>query len=639
MAKVVKTELEKYRKLSPVWNVALTTLSIVGIGIALMNIFAFTPFGFVGFLENAYLYALMALFLSQVFLHIPASRSAPRDRIPWYDICLFGSTMAICFYFIHKSWDIIFLGWAFLAPMSMSVLALLCCILVLEAVRRAGGLILCLFTGFFAIFPLFTHYMVGPIQGNPSDFWPLVSYHILSTDSVLGLPMRVVGDLVIGFIIFAVVLQVSGGSSFFTDFATALFGNRRGGPAKVSVVSSGLFGSISGSVVANVMTTGCVTIPTMKRTGFPAHYAAAIEACASTGGMLMPPVMGTVAFIMAMFLNIDYFQIIIAAAIPSILYYFALLVQVDAYAAKVGAQGLPKSQIPQLTKTLRIGWPYIVSFLILLYYIYIRQTAQAPFYAIAFLLPITLILKRIEFSFQNLLSFGVEAGRVLGELTSILAACGFLIGAFGITGIGVTFSRELIMLAHGNIYGILALGALASYILGMGLTVSACYIFLAIVLAPGLIHAGIDIMAAHLFVLYWGVVSFITPPVAIGAYAAAGLAQANFFKTGFLAMRMGVVLYFIPFMFVLDPSLIAQGSLFDVLLTSLKAFVGIFILAGSLEGYIIGIGKLSTPLKLYFAVSAILLVFPELLTDIIGIFLILIGWSAIYLRQKHLVTV
>jgi len=453
-------------------------------------------------------------------------------------------------------------------------------------------------------------------------------------------------------------------------------GGVRGGPAKVAIVASGLFGSLSGSVITNVLTTGSMTIPAMKRTGYPATYAGGIEACASTGGVLMPPVMGTTAFVMASFLEIPYIWVAIAAIVPSFLYFFGLFVQIDSYAARYGIQGMPKSELPSAMKTLKEGWYYIFAFFLLItLLVYLKREAQAPFFAtaallilsqfgklkpndmwfyvlagtfIAFLglvllsvnfppelvtlipvgatilaLIISHIPKHIRISPERIWDFFEQTGKLLAELVGILAAVGLIIGGVMGTGVAGAFSGELVRLAGGEVMLLLFMGALTSFLLGIGMTVTAAYIFLAIVLAPALIELGLDPIAVHLFILYWGMVSFITPPVALGAFAAATVAGASPMKTGLEAMRLGSVIYFLPFFFVLNPALVLNGALSEILIETSTATLGVVLIASGMQGYLVLVGKLEKALgfvsRLLLVGAGLLLAYPEMQSNIVGL--------------------
>ncbi|MBU1156372.1 MAG: TRAP transporter fused permease subunit, partial [Proteobacteria bacterium] len=442
---------------------------------------------------------------------------------------------------------------------------------------------------------------------------------------IIGLPMRVVGNILIGYMVFAVALQITGGGRFFMDISASLFGFVRGGAAKVSIFSSALFGSISGSAISNVLTTGAITIPSMKKAGYPPHYAAAIEACASTGGVLMPPVMGATAFVMAEFLGLPYVDICIAAVVPSVLYYGGLFLQADAYAAKTGLKGIPRSQLPSLSATLQTGWVYIVAlFLLVWMLLYMRWEVWAPFVSAALLLLVASLRRRDALRLKQWISFVRGVGTVLAELAALLAAIGMIIGALSITGVAHSFSSEIIKLAGGQIWLLLALGAITSFVLGMGMTITACYVFLAMVLAPALVRSDLNPLAVHLFIMYWGMASYITPPVALAAFAGAGIAGSDPMKTGFKSMQLGVVNYFVPFFFVLNPGLIFQGPPWEVALAISGCLLGMLVISASMEGWVLGIGKPPMWLRPFLFISGLLLAAPEMLTDILGLVLLVL---------------
>jgi TRAP transporter 4TM/12TM fusion protein len=476
-----------------------------------------------------------------------------------------------------------------------------------------------------SLYPTYAHLMPGSFAGLSQTLPDTARYHLMSQESVLGIPMQVFGTLIIGFIIFGVTLQATGGGRFFINIAFSLLGNVRGGPAKVAILASGLFGSLSGSVITNVLTTGAMTIPAMRRTGYPATYAGGIEACASTGGVLMPPIMGATAFVMASFLNIPYSTVAIAAVIPAFLYYLALFLQIDAYAARERIAGLPKEELPKLGRTLREGWHYVFAFALLIWLLmYLRREALAPFYATAALLVLTQFRRDTRMGVAKLVEFVESNGRLLAELIAILAAVGLIIGGLVVTGMAGTFSGDLVRLAGGNAILLLIMGAITSFILGMGMTVTAAYIFLAIVLAPGLVKLGLDPLAVHLFIMYWGMLSYITPPVALGAFAAASLAHANPMRTGLEAMRLGSIIYFLPFFFVLNPAMIFHGPWLQVFSVTATAIVGVLLLAASMQGYLLGVGTFAHTTGGWIAralllVGGLLLAAPGWDTNVIGI--------------------
>jgi len=615
------------------WTVIV--LSILPLAAAIAHNFHISFWGMI-FAGNSYLYFLLMFYLPLVFLSFPQRKKASRERIPWYDFVLAALTFISCFYFFNHSMEILSMGWEMEAPLTAQVFSLILILLILEASRRMAGLVFAIVCIFFGSYPLFSQHMPGFLMGNAMSFGRTIGYHAMGDASIVGLPMSVVGNVLIGFMIFAIALQATGAGQFFLEIALALFGSVRGGAAKVSVVSSALMGSVSGSVIANVLTTGSFTIPAMKKTGYPAYYAGAVEACASTGGVLMPPVMGATAFVMAQMLGIPYVKIIIAAAIPSILYYLGLFFQTDCYAATHGLRGLPREGCPSVGRTLKAGWFYIISFAVLLYIaIWMWREAQAPWVAIAVLLALNLLHKEKRMTLKAFWAFAEDTGKFMGELSAILAAVGLIIGGLMVTGVAHAFASEVVSFAGGNMILLLVLGAFTSLILGMGLTITACYIFLALVMAPALVSAGYNPLAVHLFIMYWGMISFITPPVALGSFAAASLAGAPFFQTGFQAMRLGLPIYFLPFFFVLNPALICHGTLWEVLYATIGCALGIGLIASALGGYLVKLGRLSgVGSRSFIFISGFLLAMPEWRTDIIGLILGVVTILILGLKKK-----
>ena len=597
------------RDLPKFWRGIIFIFCIASLFFIVNQIFLLKPFGFM-LLESSYLHLILGIFLALAFIiYSPTKR--PSKGVPWYDIILSSLSLVICAYFSYRGLEILMEGWMFQPPsMAINVICIVIPLLVLEALRRVSGFPLLVICSFFFLYPIIAGYMPGFLEGYNLPFLGVVAFHSLSPQSIIGLPMRVVALIVVGYILLGVVLMNTGGGKFFLDLASALFGRFRGGTAKVAVVASSLFGSMSGSVIPNVLTTGSITIPAMKKSGFTPHYAGAVEACASTGGCLMPPIMGAAAFLMASFLGVPYLFVVIAAIIPSILYYVGLFLQVDGFAAKEGIRGLPPSEIPSLKKVLREGWFYIFTLLLLVYFLYLRWTPQAPFYAMLFLLAVTMMRKETRFDFRGFVGLVENTARIMCELVIILGAVGIIVGSLALTGLGSSFSRELIALAGGNTILALVFGATASYILGMGMTVSACYVFLAIVLAPGLVSQGFNAMAVHLFILYWGMVSYITPPVALATFPAGSISGAKPSKIGFTSMRLGAVLYIVPFLFVLNPSLILQGSPTEIVYAIFTALVGLALATAGLGRYLMGIGNLPLLPAIALVVLGLLVALP-----------------------------
>jgi TRAP transporter 4TM/12TM fusion protein len=586
-----------HRRHQPLVQGLFCLLTIMTILLVLNQQFNLALFSGVVFIDNLYLFLLAAFTLPLVFMAYPARSGVERRGlllgVPAYDWLLAAIAFGALIWFAFKSNAILGEGWEFAAPMPAKVLGFVLWVLILETLRRTGGTAITIIVFVISLYPVMAGIMPGPIKGIDQSFADTMAYHIVSAESAFGIPMRAFGEVVIGFIVFGVALNHTGGGKFFNDVAFALVGRWRGGAAQVGVISSALQGSISGSVISNVISSGVVTIPAMKRTGFRADYAGGVEAVASTGAVLMPPVMGSTAFVMASFLGIAYTEIALAAAIPALLFYFGLMVQVDAYAARLGLRGMRPDELPKLSETLKQGWLYIVVFVVLVFLMVNEQReATAPFAATALLLIINQLLPRNRLTWASLVELVSATGRALAELVAILAGVGFIIGAFSVTGLAGTLANDLVYLAGDNALILLLMGALTSFIFGMGMTVTACYIFLAIVLAPPLVKAGLDPLAVHLFIMYWGMISFITPPVALAAFAAAPLARASPFAIGFQAVRLGAVIYIVPFFFVLNPALILRGTPTEVIGVLATAFAGVALIASSLQGYVLWGGKL-----------------------------------------------
>ena len=515
-------------------------------------------------------------------------------------------------------------GWEFSAPEKMQWLSLALVLLAIEGVRRTGGGVVTIIIVIFAVYPLVAGSMPGVLEGTSETLWDTVAYYALSTEALIGIPTRAFAGLVIGFLLFGVALQYTGGGQFFLNLAFSLLGYVRGGPAKVAIFASGLMGSMSGSVITNVLTTGALSIPAMKRIGFKPHVAGGVEACASTGGVLMPPIMGATAFIMAINLEVPYRDIVVAAVIPSVLYFFALFMQIDGYAAKNKLEGLPKAELPTVSQTLKDGWYYVAVFALLIYLlVFMQREAQAPFYATALLLIINQLHPKHRWNWERFVDFLLATGRLFAELAAILVGIGLIVGSLSYSGKIGTLAFELLQLAGNNVALLLILGALASFIMGIGVTVTVAYIILALTLAPALTDSGLSLMGVHMFMLYWGMLSYITPPVALGSFAAASLAQANPMRTGFESMKLGTIIYFVPFFFVLDPGLIMQGEPLHILTVFSCAILGVIVLSTSLQGYLYGVGDLTGmgviqwPIRLALLVGALSFAMPG--NDVVGL--------------------
>lgn len=592
--------------------------SCLGVLVAINQLFYLKLFGFMP-IGTAYYYYILATFLSITYLIFPA-RKKDKHCMPWYDWAIFALCIVTNVYLASNAYNILTKGWEYVAPPLPTAAGFVLWALALEGVRRAAGNSLFYICLAFSFYPLYGDYMPGMLWGCPFSLLETARYHAMGVESIIGIPTRVVGNLLVGFIIFGVALVSSGGGKFFMNFAMSLMGGSRGGAAKVAVISSAFMASLSGSVISNIVTTGSMTIPAMKKSGYSPTYAAAIEACASTGGTIMPPIMGAAGFLIASFMAVPYTEVMLAAFFPAVLYYLTLLLQVDNHAARAGIGGLPKDQLPSFWKTIKDGWFFLGSiFLLVFILVYIRIESWAPFFTMIFLFLCAMIKKETRYDWKKFCNFLFEAGKLMGQITAILAGVGLIVGALSGTGVANSFSRELVMLAGGNYILLLIFGAITSFILGIGMTVTACYVFLAIVLVPALVKVGLDPMACHLFVLYWGCLSYITPPVALGSITAAALAGSKPMATGWLSMKLGSAKYIVPFFFALNPALIMNGTFFEVGLAIVTALVGCVLLAASLEGWIYTLGLLNMPQRVMSFVAGFLLMYPSWQATALGL--------------------
>ena len=535
-------------------------------------------------LETQYFYLVLMFLMPLGFLLYRSNQKT--DLLP-LDVLLALINFLACGWLYWHSEQILDEGWEFGSPEEAVWVSYVLWACALETVRRVAGWSLFILVFLFSLYPLAAEQMPDAISGMSVSLQDTAIYHAMSSESVLGLPFRAFANLVIGFLVFGVALKCTGGGQFFIDLAFSLLGRVRGGPAKVAILSSGLMGSMSGSVVTNVLTTGQLTIPAMKRSGFNASAAGGIEACASTGGVLLPPVMGSTAFVMATFLGMPYYDVALAAAIPAVLYFVALFLQLDAFAARENLQGADEDEIPDLLDTIKNGWYYLGAFAVLVVLLLVMQReALAPWLSTLVLLILNQFSKRHRWGAKDVFDFLVASGSLFVELLIVLSGVGLIVGALSLTGLSGTLVNELLFLAGGSTRVLLLMGALTSFVLGIGMTVTAAYIFLAIVLAPALIQGGLEPLSVHLFILYCGMLSFITPPVALGAFAAASIAGSNPMATGFKAMQFGVATYCIPFFFVLQPALILNAEPIVIVQAVFETLVGVWLIASGVQGYL-----------------------------------------------------
>ncbi len=592
-------------------NIAITFLAIALTGAAIIRAFDVDRMAGLVLYTEQYLGFMLCLALPLVYLAVPAQRGQKRSRnIPWYDV-LAAMTGFIAAAYIAIRYPVL-ANLTTQRPLDGIIVGAVFLVLLIEGLRRTVGIVLPLVVIGFFILALVGHQIPGSLQGSfvPPD--KLVYYLAWDSSGVLGVSMRIVTTVVIAFVLFGQALNSSGGSGFFTGIATAVMGRYRGGPAKIAVMASTLFGSISGSAVSNVLTTGVVTIPLMKRAGYPPHLAGAVEAVASTGGQLMPPVMGAAAFLMAEYLSIPYTQVVIAAIIPSLLYYLALFMQADLEAASRGISRIEESLIPKVRPLLKVGWYFPLPFALLVVAMFWWNDLpeKAALKAVALIIVCGFLLgyqgKRMNVS--DLIEALKQTGLAVLEIIMIGAAAGMVIGTLYISGLSFGITLALTQLAGGNLILLLLMTAIVCIVLGMGMPTIGVYVLLATMAAPALVEFGIKPMAAHMFVLYFGMMSMITPPVALAAFAASTLSGADPMRTGFSAMRFGWLAFVIPFMFVFSPTLLMQGTPLLIAFNFITALIGTCLISMAVVGYFFR--RLGPVNRLFFAAAGLAAIFP-----------------------------
>ena len=465
----------------------------------------------------------------------------------------------------------------------------------------------------------FGHLLPGDLGHRPYDLGDIVETLALTTQGIFGPALAVSSTVIAIFVYFGAFLKATGGSEAINDFSQALLGHVRGGPAKVAVLASCIFGSLSGSAVANVAATGAVTIPLMKKTGYRSEFAGAVEAVASVGGQIMPPVMGAAVFLMAEFLGIPYVDILYAAIFPAIFYFLAVLIQVDLEAARTGLTGMDRSQLPSLWKSLKNSWHvFIPVILIVVLLVVVRWTpVKAAFWSIVSLFVLAIFFSRKKITLKLVVQALVDGSHGLLGVASACAISGVVIGALSLTGLGLKFSSMLIYLSMGNVYILLVLTMLSAIFLGMGMSTLPCYLVLAVIVAPALVKMGLDPLASHLFIFYFGITAGITPPVCVAAFAGAAIAESDPMRTGYIAIRLGLAAMILPFMFIFGHGLLLRGTTTVIIMSLASSALGITALAISLSGYL---RRPLHPIKraVLFA-AALILIKQGVITDLIGL--------------------
>ena len=540
------------------------------------------------------------------------------QRLQWMDCLLMAGAIASSAHLL-ATWESN--TGAFIPTLSDLVFGFILILVVLEAARRTSGLALPITAMVFLAYAFVGDQLPGLLSHKRYSMSRIVSFLYTTTEGIYGLPIGISSTFVVLYVIFGAFLSNTGAGKLFVDLAFAIAGKRRGGPAKVAVVSSALMGTITGSPLAEVATTGTITIPLMIEAGYRPHVAGAIEAVAATGGMIMPPVMAAVAFLIAENLGISYFAVAKAAALPAILYYACLYFMVDFEAAKMGLKGLAKEDLPTLLGSLIKGWYALIPLIALVIWISMGWSPMvAGFWSILLLLGTVLIGNRRVLNSKTLTRSLRQGAENAVSVASACACAGIILGVISVTGLGVKLTSFTISLSGGNLFFGLFLSAVTSLILGMGLPATAIYVMMAAINAPALVEMGASPLAAHLFLFYFGCISTITPPVALTAYAAAAVAGASPTKTGWRAFVYGISAYIMPFMFMYAPSLLMEGGVFLIIRTFVTGLAGAFFLSASIEGYLLRRSSLVERFILF--VGGVFLIDPGGWTDILGVLMV-----------------
>jgi TRAP transporter 4TM/12TM fusion protein len=595
----------------------------------------------VAIFREQFLVAVFACALAMVFLATRADGSGG-GPVPWYDALAaavgFLTLAWMTWQFPRLTQDVVgYRGWEAIAIGAVIVP------LALEGLRRTSGYAMFVIVLVFMAYAFFADQVPGQLRGAAMELDNFFIYLAFDPTAIFGSPMAIGVQVVIAFIFFGQILVKAGGGEFFTDIAMASMGRTRGGAAKIAVLGSCLFGTISGSAVSNVVSTGVITIPLMKRSGYTPVQAGAVEAVASTGGQFMPPVMGAAAFLMAEFLNVPYTDVVLAALIPALLYYFAVFVEVDLIAGRDHVQ-VVAAEIPRARDVLQRGWHLLVPFVVLLVAMF--QFAIEPQFAalmsaiVVYLLGLVRGYRAGRLKIAALLEAARETGAIMVELFMILAAAGIVIGILNYTTLGMAFTIFLTNIGSGNLFVLLLISAAAAIVLGMGMPTSGIYVLLAPLLVPALVEQGVVPMGAHLFILYFGLMSMLTPPVALCAYAASSIARADAMRIGFTAMRFAWPAYVVPFLYAVSPTLLMQGAPLEIAFDTFTAFFGVYVISAAAVGFFMRAN--AVPFRLLLATAGALSLTPAAMLpgqhvlNIVGIALAagLLGYEWLAARNR-----
>jgi TRAP transporter 4TM/12TM fusion protein len=586
--------------------------------------------------------------LGLIFLLYPTTNKQDRSKIVWYDWILFILSLSSAGYLIIEYTAIVTTRGGIPNTLDITI-AIMTVVLVLEAARRVTGWILPILALIFLTYPFISHMSWMPIKmmTRQYDLGDIFGQLFLKTEGLYSTAIGASVNFIFLFILFGAFLAKSGMGQFFNDLALALAGHKQGGPAKVAVISSGFMGSINGAAVANVVGTGAFTIPLMKRIGYSKNFAGAVEASASVGGQILPPIMGASAFIMAETTGVAYGTIALAALIPAILYFLAVIMQVHFRAGRKNLRGIPKSDLPRLREIMLERGHLLLPIVLLVGLLYLSiPIAHAAFYTIVSTVVVAAFRKSTRMSLKDILEALDSGAR---QSLSVMVACvvvGVIIGVVSLTSFGNVMTSSIASLGAGSLFLTLFFTMIASMILGMGLPSIPAYIITATMAAPALAEFGIPILVAHMFVFYFGIFANVTPPVALAAFAGAGISGGDPMRTGFTALKLSIAGMLIPYLFVYNPAMMMidttnaavnarefpMASFLDITMITITAVVGIIALSAAIEGYFKT--HLSLLFRIVLGAGALMMIVPETFTDIAGLVIVAIIFSMNYLKNK-----
>jgi len=621
--KKINEKLDNKRALTG-WTALL--VSVLGISMSLFHLFSSGVYMFPQLqLRPIHLAFAMAL----TFLVYPFS-CRNKNRLLWFDMAAVLFSLCVGTYLAGDYMSIVLRAGA---PLQRDiVIGGIMILLILEATRRTMGWPLVIVAVAFLVYALYGHLIPGMLGHRRYDLVRVIEHMFLTSEGIYGVAIYVTSTFVFVFILLGSFLTETGGAQAFIDLAFSITGRYRGGPGKAAVVASGLMGTISGSSFANVAGTGTFTIPLMKSVGYKPEFAAGVEAAASTGGQIMPPIMGAAAFIMAEMTGVPYGKLIVHAAIPAVLYYFAVFVMVDLEAAKMGLRGLAKNELPNFFTVLKKGGFLLLAPLSIVYMLIVGYSPiKASFTAVVFVVLASFLRRETRMTPKKFL-FALESGAITS--LSVISACavaGLIVGTVTLTGLGLKFADFIVVLAGGHLYPALFLTMLASIVMGMGMPTTALYIILGAMVAPALVAMNVPVVAAHLFIFYFGCMAAVTPPVALSSYLAAAIAKGDSVKTAFQGLKLASAAFILPFVFVVQPELLLlDTTVFQALPAILTAILGVLSLSACLENYFF-FGSLRPLERILLGGAALVLIYPGWISDMAG----LVTLVAVYLSVKN----